>query len=337
MSAEKTKIDEKTSDTLHNTDLDQALDSKSSNNDDFDLSLLQKPFIKWVGGKTQLIQIIMNNFPSEMNNYHELFVGGGSVLLAALTLQKNGYLNIKGKVYAYDKNKNLVNVYQQIQKKYITLHKALNKYFSTYNSIEDNEVIRDPENEDESLTSKESYYYWLRKQYNTSNLFDANKAAMFIFLNKTCFRGLYREGPNGFNVPYGHYKKVQCIDKEEIKRISQLIRDVQFICCDYKQSIKKPVTGDFVYLDPPYAPENSKSFVGYTKDGFSLDEHRDLFKKVKAFEKSKIKFLMSNANVPLVVDSFIDFYQEEIEARRSINSKNPESTTTELLIFNYVD
>ena len=120
--------------------------------------------------------------------------------------------------------------------------------------------------------SKESYYYWIRNKYNTIEKNTVECSALFMFLNKTCFRGMYREGPKGFNVPYGHYKKTPVIIKQQdLNTISELIKDVEFIHSDFRDSIKKIKPSDFVYFDPPYAQENKNSFVDYVADGFTLE------------------------------------------------------------------
>jgi DNA adenine methylase len=143
---------------------------------------------------------------------------------------------------------------------------------------------------------------------------------------------MYREGPNGFNVPYGHYKKTPTIITEhDLTFISDLIKDVEFIQSDFSSSFQNLNTGDFVYLDPPYAPENDKSFVGYVADGFNLDMHTKLFDEIT--KMNDIHFVMSNAKVDLVTDYFKDYNCVDITARRAINSKNPGSTTTEVIIY----
>ena len=154
-----------------------------------------------------------------------------------------------------------------------------------------------------------------------------------MFINKTCFRGMYREGPNGYNVPYGHYKKTPTIISEtDLNYISELIKDVEFKNCSFTESIKNVKDGDFVYLDPPYAPENSNSFVGYVADGFDLDTHKLLFNEIKKIKN--VKFAMSNAKVDLVMDNFKDYNCDDIVARRAINAKKPGSKTTEVIIYN---
>ena len=204
---------------------------------------LQKPFLKWVGGKTQIIHTLVKYFPSEMDNYHELFLGGGSVLLALLSLQRENKIKINGKLYAYDFNEALINVYKNIQSNKDELFETLSKYVNAYDSIKSTEtpINRQPKDITEALQNKENYYYWLRAMYNekykTTDKHTIDCSALFIFINKTCFRGMYREGPNGYNVPYGHYKKTPTfITKVDLDRISDLIKDVEFIHCSFEES-----------------------------------------------------------------------------------------------------
>jgi DNA adenine methylase len=297
---------------------------------------VQKPFLKWVGGKTQIITHVMDKFPKEINNYHELFLGGGSVLLALLSLQKEGSIKITGKVYAYDVNSILIQVYKNIQSNKDDVFKYIEKYITEYDKLDGKiEVNRKPKNITEAKTSKESYYYWLRSKFNSIDKSTIEASALFIIINKLCFRGVYREGPNGFNVPYGHYKKTPTvITKEDLYNISELIKDVEFKQCSFEESIKNIGPTDFVYLDPPYAPENAKSFVGYVADGFNLEMHNKLFTEIKNIDKQGTKFLMSNSKVKLVIDTFVDYNSEDISVRRAINSKNPSAKTTEILIYN---
>ena len=351
---------------------------------------LQKPFLKWVGGKTQIIDDVIKHVPKEMDNYREIFLGGGSVLFAILSLQKEGKLTIKGKIFAYDINEALIHVYKNLQKNSDSLHKKLSEYIREYGSIatnkmeqvkEDNIVASktgqddkaydeskaDEESEsdkkednveelstskkskrqkttipatlEEAKKSKEGYYYWQREQYNKiKNNSSVKCSALFMFLNKTGFRGMYREGPKGFNIPYGNYKKTpEIMDKQTFANIRELIQDVEFVCKDFTDSIANVSTGDFVYLDPPYAPETEKSFVGYTKNGFDSEFHKSLFDNIKKIHSKKVSFAMSNSSVTMVKSAFPEsegFYTEEVKARRAINSKDPGATTTEVIIYN---
>ncbi len=270
-----------------------------------------KPFIKWVGGKTQIIEDVLGSFPGTRieGNYHELFVGGGSVLLTVL---ERGL--VSGKVYAYDLNPSLIQLYKDIQVRPGQVRTILEQLFRAYETDE----------------SRESYYYTIRKRFNSEPM-GCTRSAMFIFLNKTGFRGLFREGPNGFNVPFGHYAKPPVVG-DELERVSTLIQNVEFRSCDFRQAFEYVRPGDFVYLDPPYAPETKTSFVGYTKKGFGMEDHTDLFRLLK---ESGVWFSMSNANVPFVREAFTveeGFTTKELCARRSINSKDPGKTTSEVIV-----
>jgi len=299
---------------------------------------IAKPFLKWVGGKTQIIGTITELIPTKMNNYHEFFLGGGSVLLAVLSLQAENKYEITGKIYAYDLNETLITVYKNIQSHKDELYKYITEYIELYNECTGTIINRKPKNLNEATTSKESFYYWMRHLYNTMTK-DASKlrrSALFMVINKTCFRGMYREGPNGFNIPYGHYKKTPTMITEDyLNYISKLIQPVEFICCDFKDAFKNVKSGDFVYMDPPYAPENKKSFVAYTKNGFNLETHNKLFKLTDELNDKDIKFMMNNAKVKLVVDHFSKYKITDILCRRAIHSKNPGAKAMEVIIMNY--
>ena len=299
---------------------------------------IQKPFLKWVGGKTQIMDKIISKFPKEINNYHEPFLGGGSVLFALLSHMRQNKIQVNGKIYAYDVNPILINVYKHIQENPEQLHEYIDMYWTLYDKIDGKVVNRNPKDIDEARTSKESLYYWLRDKFNKMDKETMEASALFIFINKTCFRGMYREGPNGFNVPYGHYKKTPAmLSLEEILYISDFIKNVEFISQGFDVSLTNIQEGDFVYMDPPYAPENDKSFVGYVADGFTYEMHEKLFESILKLDEINVKFVLSNSNVTLVKEFFSNFTNEPVKARRAINAKNPDSTTTELIIYNFTD
>jgi len=306
----------------------------------FDSISLQKPFLKWVGGKTQIITEILNNFPNKINNYHEIFLGGGSVLLGVLSLIKDNKIEIKN-ICAYDLNKSLIYLYKNIQTKCDDFIKEIKKIVDVNNNITGVEINRKSKNIDEAKTSQESYYYWIRSKYNEMNEEDKITilgSAYFLFLNKTCFRGLYRIGPNGFNVPYGNYKSPSIYDEESLKNISELIKDVNFIHASFETSLLNVKKNDMVYCDPPYVPINATSFVNYNSDGFEGVLHEKLFTMLHELKKQKIKWMMSNSDTKLVLDSFSDkkkYYIEKILCRRAINSKKPESKVNEVIIKSY--
>jgi DNA adenine methylase len=300
---------------------------------------IPKPILKWVGGKTQILDKIMNDVPTEMNNYHEIFLGGGSVLFTILAYLQAGDININ-KVYAYDLNEPLISVYKNIQSCHNELYDHLLTIVNQYRECGDGIINRKPTNIDEATIAKENYYYWIRQQYNHLSSEEKNGiigSAMFIFLNKTCFRGMFRVGPRGFNVPYGHYKNPEIINKSHLDQVHDLIKDVIFQCCDYSHSLSLVQPNDFVYIDPPYAPENRTSFVGYTKEGFNLEHHISLFNLIHGLTDINTKIILSNADVELVRDHFTNekYNTISILCKRSINSKNPDAKAKEVIIRNY--
>jgi len=297
---------------------------------------MQKPFLKWVGGKTQILDEVLRLFPKQIQNYHEPFLGGGSVLLGLLSQKTT--IQVSGKIYASDINPALIGLYTNIQTRVDDVIREVKTILKEFQSCKGTVVNRKPVSLEEAMTSPESYYYWIRKQYNLIPPGQKDSllaSAMFLFLNKTCFRGVYREGPNGFNVPFGHYKNPSIIDDTHLKEVSTLIKDVIFTVQPFTDSFQRITSGDFVYIDPPYAPEQDTSFVSYTADGFGIETHTALFKLCKELPP-QVNLLMSNANVKLVKDSFpIPAYITRIiPCRRAIHSKKPESTTTEVLITN---
>jgi DNA adenine methylase len=299
-----------------------------------------KPILKWVGGKTQIIDTVISNFPVEMNNYHEPFLGGGSVLLTLLSSIKNEIIKVNGNIYAYDLNESLIYTYKNIQTQHNDVYNKLQEIITEFNKCGNGEVNRKPENLEQAKKAKENYYYWIRSKYNNLCLTDKKSTlctAMFIFLNKTCFRGVFREGPNGFNVPYGHYKNPEIINKEHLEEVHQLIQNVTFECCDFNSSLSKAKSNDFIYLDPPYAPNTDTSFVGYTKDGFDIDQHNKLFNLIHSLTETNKRIMLSNADVELVRKNFTNekYNILSIICKRSINSKNPDAKAKEVIIKNY--
>jgi DNA adenine methylase len=231
-------------------------------------------------------------------------------------------------------------MYKNIQTNHIELYNELQDLIAELNSCGDGEINRTPKNIVEAKIAKENYYYWIRMEYNKLNP-DEKKtlkgSAMFIFLNKTCFRGVFRVGPKGFNVPYGHYNNPEIINQEHLNELHNLIQNVIFECCDFNTSLNNIEPNDYVYLDPPYAPETDTSFVGYTEKGFDIDNHNNLFKLIHKLTETNKKMMLSNADVSLVRDNFRNekYNITSILCKRAINSKNPEAKTNEVLIKNY--
>jgi DNA adenine methylase len=304
---------------------------------------IPKPLLKWVGGKTQILDEVLSLFPTKMKNYHEPFLGGGSVLIGLLTYINTGKIKLIGKIYASDLNSNLIGFYKNIQMHPDDVIAECKILVGEYSKIAGTEVNRKASNIEEASTSQESYYFWVRSLFNAMSKEEKTTpraSAMLLFMNKTCFRGVYREGPNGFNVPFGNYKNPSIIDEEHIIKISVLIKNVVFTAESYAESLAPAQTrvkkGDFIYLDPPYAPESGTSFVGYTNDGFNIDNHNVLFKMCNEMTEKGVKILMSNADVKLVKDAFPapKYNTRIISCRRAIHSKEPDKRTNEVLITN---
>ena len=257
-----------------------------------------------------------------------------------LSYVKNGIIKIHGNIYAYDLNEPLVYIYKNIQSNHNELYNQIQLLITEFNSCGDGEINRAPKNIDEAKIAKENYYYWIRSEYNKLSFNDKKTtfgSAMFIFLNKTCFRGVFRVGPKGFNVPYGHYNNPEIINKEHLDEIHELIQNVIFECCDFNISLNNVEPNDYVYLDPPYAPETDTSFVGYTENGFNIDNHNNLFKLIHKLTETNKKMMLSNADVSLVRDNFTSekYNITSILCKRAINSKNPEAKAKEVIIKNY--
>lgn len=303
--------------------------------------IITKPLLKWVGGKTQILDKLIVEFPQKINNYHEIFLGGGSVLLAVLSYVKAGVINISGNIYAYDLNEPLIYLYKNVQTNHNELYDEIQKLISEYNECSGIEKNNEPQTIMEAKQSKENYYYWIREAYRKLTKLEKQTitgSAMFLFINKTCWRGVFRESEkSGFNVPYGNYVNPEIINKEHLDEIHTLLQGVIFECCDFAIALNKNEAGDFVYLDPPYAPETDTSFVSYTKDGFGIDQHNKLFELCNILCDENKKMMMSNADVNLVRHHFSKekYIINAILCKRAINSKNPESKAKELIIKNY--
>ena len=292
-----------------------------------------KPFVKWAGGKNSLIPQLTKYYPIELKNgkierYIEPFVGGGAVLIDLLQKYK-----IK-EAYAFDINKDLINCYNVIKNNVEALIQELNKK---------EKVFLDLDNSD-----RQKYFYNVRKSYNSYSLNkenDVKRASEFIFLNRTCFNGLYRVNKNGkFNVPCGKYKNPTICDSSNLRNLSNLIKKVTFECGDYKNSEKLINKNTFVYFDPPYRPLSASSnFTSYSKEDFNDENQRELAEYYNELSLKNAKLMLSNSNpknVNIEDNFFEDIYKgfsiNEISAKRMINSNGKRrGKISELVITNY--
>lgn len=293
-----------------------------------------RPFVKWAGGKGSLIPQITKYYPEDLktgviDKYVEPFVGGGAVLIDIL--QK---YDVK-EAYAYDTNKDLINAYNVIKTDVNSLINKLKKYEDEYISLE--------------MEDRKKYYYDVRSEYNSSEIKDGKtslkRAAEFIFLNRTCFNGLYRVNQSGdFNVPMGKYKNPTICDEENLEALSKLIKNVEFICGDYQTTEEIVDKNTFVYFDPPYRPLSVTSgFTSYTKDDFDDEDQKQLASYFRTLDTKDAKLMLSNSNPKNVneEDTFFDdiysgFNINELQANRMINANaNKRGKISELLIINY--
>jgi len=294
---------------------------------------IAKPFLKWAGGKTQLINEIERSLPYEITNkkftYLEPFVGSGAILFWML----ENFPKLE-KAVINDINADLINTYRTIASKPKELISILQILQNEYHKLE---------GKDEE---KKEYYYKKRELYNTRKEEKSGQAALFIFLNRTCFNGLYRVNKsNGYNVPMGSYKKPTICDDQNILAVSTILQKVEILCGDYEATLKEATSNSFFYFDPPYKPlSNTSSFNSYAKDEFNDEEQIRLRNFCSKLEKQGHKWMLSNSDVKGKDnnDNFFDeIYSEfsisRVKARRSINA-NPEKRgeLTELLINNYI-
>ena len=292
-----------------------------------------KPFIKWVGGKGQLLSEINKLYPVELgkniNKYAEIFVGGGAVLFDILSKYK------LDEVYISDKNLELINTYKSIRDNVDILIKSLKEMEEQYIPLN---------NEDRKI-----YYYEKREEYNSlkinSEMNNIEKAILFIFLNKTCFNGLYRVNKKGkFNVPMGAYKKPKICDEENLKNVSLTLRNVKIVYADYRESEKFIDDKTFVYIDPPYRPLNiTSSFTSYTENDFNDKEQIELAEYINVLNKKGAKIVISNSDPKNndIDDNFFDklyknYNINRVKATRMLNSNaSLRGAINELLITNY--
>lgn len=293
-----------------------------------------RPFIKWAGGKGKLIPQLKNYYPFELNNikinkYVEPFIGGGAVLINILQ-----EYDVK-EAYAFDINIDLINCYNVIKTDVENLIKELDIKEKRFKELEEKE--------------REEFFYEIRQQYNSykidENETNVKRASEFIFLNRTCFNGLYRVNKNGeFNVPCGKYKNPTICDANNLRNLSYLIRNVKFQYGDYKKSKEYIDCNTFVYFDPPYRPlSNTSGFTSYTKEDFNDENQKELACYFRELDEKDAKLMLSNSN-PKNTNENDNFFEEiykgyninEISAKRMINADvKGRGEISELLITNY--
>lgn len=276
-------------------------------------NLVLSPVLKWVGGKRQLLNDIIPMIPKNCSTYVEPFIGGGAVLFELQP--KKAIIN--------DFNSELINVYTVIRDYSEELIKEL-QFHKDNNTSEHFYAVREYD----------------RKPEFFSQMTPIQKAARVIYLNKTCYNGLYRVNSAGqFNSPYGKYKNPNIVNETVIRAMSKYFNENNIVIKneDFKEALKGLRRGAFVYLDPPYMPiSSSSSFTGYTENGFNEDKQRELKELCDKLDKKGIKFLQSNSDCEFIRELYSGYRIKTIKAKRAINSKgNSRGEINEVLIYNY--
>ena len=274
---------------------------------------MPRPFLKWVGGKGQLLPELVKRIElaGDFGRYHEPFVGGGALFFE---LHRSGRLNKRRKTYLSDNNPRLIETYEVVRDDVEKLigqlkqHKAKNEH---------------------------DYYYDVRAKVPRSK---TKRAARIIYMNKTCYNGLYRENRKGeFNVPFGRYKNPQICDEENLRECSEALKSVHIEARHFEAVVQKAHDGDLVYFDPPYHPvSKTASFTGYAKGGFDENAQRLLARVYKELHDQGVKVLLSNSYTDFILDLYKDFRVDEVAATRAVNSRaDRRGKVSEVLVRNF--
>lgn len=270
------------------------------------------PFVKWAGGKKQLISKLNEKMPKNFNKYYEPFIGGGALFL--YIKPHNAVIN--------DVNLQLLNIYKHLK-------------------IDAQTIINEVNSLDNQNRNKD-FYLKMREKYNNkikNNELDFECASLMIWINKHCFNGLYRVNQKGlFNVPYNNRISGRSIDEENLRAIGNFLNNnnIEIREGDFEKACIDVQKGDFVYFDSPYVPINKTSnFTDYTKDGFSYEDHCRLANLFRKLDSKGVKLMLSNHNVDLIYDLYKDFNIEVVDVRRAINCDASKRVGKEVVITNY--
>lgn len=278
---------------LHEIELKASLETGKCSN------VRPGPFIKWAGGKTQLLKQFDRLFPIKYNRYYEPFVGSGAVFFHLLPSE----------AVLSDSNPNLIAVYQIIQHHLEELISFLYDLRERYHDM--------------SAQEQEQEYYRIRELYNKTPSGALEKAALLIFLNKTGYNGLYRESKRGgYNVPFGRYDNPAIFDESNLRAVSQALQHVTLLNTDFNAVVDTAQEGDFVYFDPPYIPlTKTASFTSYTMGEFTQEQQRKLADVVRQLACKGVLVMLSNSSNDVVRELYRGWYVHEVKASRAVNSK----------------
>lgn len=269
-------------------------------------------FVKWAGGKTQLLEQYKKYYPEDFNNYHEPFLGSAAVFFHIKSLKYK-----PKKCYLSDTNKDLINVFNSVKRK----------------SIELIELLKEHKNKD----NNKEYFNEQREKYNKIKS-GLEKSAIFIYLNKTCFNGLYRVNSKGkFNVPFGKYKNPSIVQESKILEASKLLKDCKIVVGSFENVVKNAQKNDFIYFDPPYVPlSKTSNFTSYQKDVFLEKEQKELARVFSKLDEKECKVMLSNSDTEFITDLYHGFNIQTVKARRMINCVGSgRGAINEIVVTNY--
>ncbi len=265
---------------------------------------IPRPFVKWAGGKRQIVHTLLDMSPRQYNRYFEPFLGGGAMFFALKPQQ----------AVLADMNDELINTYIVVRDQVDALITDLARH-----------------------RNEKEYFYQVRAQ-DPAELSPVQRASRFIFLNKTCFNGLWRVNSSGrFNVPFGRYKNPRIVDEKNLRACSKLLKRARLLRSDFENTTDLAKPGDFVYFDPPYVPlSDTAYFTAYTKKGFGPDEQRRLAGVFTKLAAKGVHVMLSNSDTPFVRDLYAGFHSHTLEVARFINSNAARRRGfTEVIITNY--
>lgn len=271
------------------------------------------PFVKWAGGKRQMLSLLINLMPKEFNTYYEPFVGGGALFFS---------VNAKKKVIG-DINKILISTYLTVRDNLPDFLSELEKIYKEFNDSSD----------------KGLFYAEVRNDFNKAkrnSCLNTRNNAEFVFLNKACYNGLYRENSNGeFNVPFNKNTNLKTFDIFRIEENSRHLQGTEIICGDFQAVCKSAKKNDFIFFDSPYDVINQNTFKMYVKSGFSIDDHVRLANLFKEKSDLGCYCMLTNHDTPLIRELYKNYKIQEINVRRSINRNHNQRIGKELIITNY--
>lgn len=276
---------------------------------------LTRPFVKWAGGKARVMPQLTPLMPKKYNNYYEPFLGGGAFYFSLRSVKK-AYLN--------DINAYLIEAYVHIRDNLDSLTKDLLTLENSYHAL--------------ALVDQKQYYLDRREEYNSLEGNSLRKTSLLIFLNKTCFNGMYRENSKGgFNVPFGQHRAPTICDTKNLRNVSLRLASTELSTGSFIDVVKSAKKGDFIYLDPPYHPLNkTSSFTAYSREDFDETNQHELAGLYRQLDERGCYVMLSNSDTELIKELYSTYNINKILASRSINSKaNGRGKINELVVTNY--